>query len=139
MIEHVLLDTGPLVAILRRKDPYREACLSVASQLHGTLVTCWPVLTEAAWLLRTYPEEVQRLLHGVTERAYRIADLPSGAAGWIAAFMARYQTADVQLADAALMYVAVHEKIDAVFTTDRRHFSTFRLPDNRTLRLLPEG
>ena len=101
-------------------------------------MTCWPVLTEAAWLLRTHPNDVQRLLHGVSERAYRIADLPQVAAGWIAEFLARYQTAEVQLADAALMYLAVHEKIETVFTTDRRHFSTFRLPNNRTLRLLPE-
>jgi len=139
VIEQVLLDKGPLVAMLSSRDPYHEACLQVSKQLRGTLVTCWPVLTEAAWLLRTHSDGIQRLLAGVSTRLFRIAELPNDSAAWIATFLERYATAEVQLADAALVYLATHEKIETIFTTDRRHFSTFRLPNNRAFRILPEA
>jgi uncharacterized protein len=50
--EPVLLDAGPLVAILRKDDPAHNVCVAAATQLWRPMYTCWPVITEAAWLLR---------------------------------------------------------------------------------------
>ncbi len=60
-------------------------------------------------------------------------DLPS-----ISALMHRYESAGLQLADAALAYLAEREGIRTVFTLDRRDFSILRLKRNRALRLIPE-
>jgi len=38
----------------------------------------------------------------------------------------------------SLVYLAEHEKIETIFTLDRRDFSVYRLGDKRSLNLLPE-
>jgi len=55
----------------------------------------------------------------------------------IAALMKRYESAGLQLADAALAHLAERENIRTVFTTDRRDFSIIRLKRNRVLKLIP--
>jgi len=49
----------------------------------------------------------------------------------IAALMKRYESAGLQLADAALAHLAERENIRTVFTTDRRDFSIIRLTQPR--------
>ena len=63
----VLLDTGPLVAIISERDQYHDACVTQLRQLTSPLLTCWPVLTEAAWLLRSDQEAVRRMLAGFAQ------------------------------------------------------------------------
>jgi len=35
------------------------------------------------------------------------------------------------------MYVAEHDKIDTIFTLDRRDFSVYRTSKNRALKIIP--
>jgi uncharacterized protein len=53
--------------------------------------------------------------------------------------MKRYQSAGLQLADAALAHLAEREGIRTVFTIDRRDFSIIRLKRNRVLTIIPEA
>ena len=48
----VLIDAGPLVALLTERDQYYKRCLAEAQELPATLYSCWPAVTEAAYLLR---------------------------------------------------------------------------------------
>ena len=48
-------DTGPLVAIVRAREKAHKKCVAALKTLRTPLLTCWPVLTEAAWLLRDEP------------------------------------------------------------------------------------
>jgi predicted nucleic acid-binding protein len=57
----------------------------------------------------------------------------------IAAIMRRYEAAGIQLADAALVWLAKRENIRTVFTLDRRDFSIVRLKRNRARKLLPDA
>ena len=63
-MNRVLLDTGPLVAILSERDEHHDECVEQLRQLTPPLLTCWPVITEAAWLLRLDVTAVQRMLAG---------------------------------------------------------------------------
>jgi predicted nucleic acid-binding protein len=47
----VLLDTGPIVALLNRRDQYHDWARSAAGQLDAPLHTCEAVLAEAHHLL----------------------------------------------------------------------------------------
>ena len=134
----ILLDTGPLVAVLRKDDAWHQACIDQFKQLNPPLITCWPVLTEAAWLLRRTPSAVQSLLSFHTKGLYRIAPLDWHCPVWIAEFFQRFNDREPQLADAVLMYLAERDKIDAIFTLDRRDFSVYRLNNGQALKLLPE-
>ncbi len=98
---------------------------------------CWPVITEAAWLLRRQPVAIQRLLGSFGAGLLRLLTLDENAIPWIAEFLQRYGKIGAQVADAALVYLAERERIETVFTLDRRDFSVYRFSGNCSLRLLP--
>ena len=134
----VLLDTGPLVAILSPRDQHHDACTQALKDLTPPLYTCWPVLTEAAWLLRFDPDAVEKLLKSAATGLYRIFDLGEKDAVAIAAILRKYRRLQPQLADAALVHLARRERIETVFTVDRRDFRVYRPAPNRTFRIVPE-
>ena len=134
-MKRVLVDTGPIVAILSRRDQYHKVCVDALREMPGPLFTCWPVLTEAAWLLRKSADGVQQLLKGVEAGFLELLPLTTEDAVPIAAILKKYRR--VQLADAALFHLAARDSLDMVFTLDQRDFSAFRLPKGRALRILP--
>jgi uncharacterized protein len=133
----ILVDAGPLVAIFREQDSYHQTCLATLRELSLPLYTCWPVVTEAAWLFRQ-PTSALRLLASIRDDFLEILPLAGEEAEPVAAIMRRYSNIQAQLADAALVYLAEREKIDTVFTLDRRDFSTYRLSRKRAFRIVPQ-
>ena len=136
-MNRVLLDTGPLVAIISEKDHHHDACVEQLRQLTSPLLTCWPVITEAAWLLRHDLPAVQRMLTGFDVGLMQLLPLDEQAAPWISNFVTRYVNLGVQLADACLVYLAEREGIDTVFTLDRRDFTVYRFGKNKSFTLMP--
>lgn len=64
--ETLLIDTGPLVALYNDRDPCPAACRDVMDSIpFGKAYTCWPVITEAAYLLRKHPQQRNDLLQSV--------------------------------------------------------------------------
>ncbi|MGA9042433.1 MAG: PIN domain-containing protein [Terriglobales bacterium] len=140
MKRRVLVDTGPLVAILSSVDEHHAACVKALHQLPGPLFSCWPVITEAVWLLRSHPRAVQQLLRSVSEKPggfLELLPLAGTEANSIADVMKKYEDARPQLADAALVYLADREGIDTIFTLDRRDFAIYRSTRNRSFRIVP--
>jgi uncharacterized protein len=138
MAERVLIDTGPMVAILSENDEHHGRCSEALATLTPPLFTCWPVVTEAAWLLRKRPDTIQTLFGSFEGGLFALLPLDAEALPAVAALMKRYESSGLQLADAALAYLAERENIRTVFTTDRRDFSIIRLKRNRLLKLIPE-
>ena len=132
-----LVDTGPLVAIASARDQHHQLCIEQLRGLRPPLLTCWPVITEAAWLLRHDAPAVERLFGSFETGLLRLLILDENAIRWLAKFLARYQKMGVQIADGALVYLAEREGIDTVFTLDRRNFSVYRLSNGRSVRVLP--
>ena len=137
-IDRVLIDTGPLVAVFRSDEQYHERCTSQLADIRPPLLTSWPVLTEAVYLLRKTPQAVKALLSQVEGgRLFRVVSLGDEFAPWVEAFFDRYSDREPQLADASLIYLAERDGIDTVFTLDRRDFSVYRLSGNRALNIVP--
>lgn len=137
MSGRVLLDTGPIVAILSESDEHHKACVEQLRSIRGPLLTCWPVITEAAWLLRAYPLAIGRLLSSFKGLPFKLLDLKEQDLQGIAAILAKYEGLGIQLADASLMHLANREGIETIFTLDRRDFSVLRLARGRKLRVIP--
>jgi predicted nucleic acid-binding protein len=131
------VDTGPLVAILSSADQHHETCVETLRHLPGPLFSCWPVITEAAWLLRAYPRAVQQLLRSMDSGFLELLPLAGTEAKDLAEVMKAYQDIQPQLADAALVYLADREGIDTIFTLDRRDFSVYRSARKRPFRIVP--
>ena len=137
-MNRILVDTGPLVAILSADDEHHEACVDALRQMPGPLLTCWPVITEAAWLLRRSPRAVQQLLTSIDGRFLELLPLAGNEAVAIAALVKKYGDIRPQLADASLLYLANREGIETVFTLDQRDFSIYQIGRKRAFRIVPE-
>ena len=134
----VLLDTGPLVALLRRNDIHHQSCVDALRTIRPPMLTCWPVLTEAAWLLRDLPRALQRLYAGPRDGVFQVLPIPDEALRPIGAMAKRYRNLGPQLADLALVYLAEQHEIDTIFTLDRRDFFVLRTRAAKGFRLLPD-
>jgi hypothetical protein len=133
----VLIDTGPIVAMLSHRDAYHARCVEQARELPRRLFTCWPVITEAAFILRHAAGAVDGLLERVSTGDLTTLPLTESDADSIRLILATYGDQQFDLADACLMHLANRDGIDHVFTIDRRHFSVFRNAAGNSLKLFP--
>ena len=131
----VLLDTGPLVALLRPHDQHHQVCIEQSKELAHTMLTCWPVLTEAAWLLGNSRPLMQMLSQG----KLICLDLDVQASEWMDRCAGQSANLRPQIADIALVYLAERERIQHIFTLDRRDFNVYRTAAGAPFQLLPES
>jgi predicted nucleic acid-binding protein len=135
-VSAVLVDAGPLIALLDRGDAHHHACVDALGAMRGPLLTVWPAFTEAMYLLN-FSFEAQRALWEMIEiEAIGLAPLDRDDAPRMKALMRKYRDLPMDLADAALVRVAERDKIREIFTIDRRHFSVYK-PAGVTLTILP--
>jgi predicted nucleic acid-binding protein len=137
MSKPAVVDAGPLVAILRKEDEHHRACVVALRESATHLYTCWPVITEAAWLLRHDHGGVEGLFRVFQSGAITVAELDRESLLWIPLFLARYASNRAQVADAAVMYLAERYDTETVLTLDRRDFSVYRRTNGKALTLLP--
>lgn len=121
----VLVDAGPLVALIDRSDPDHRRCDEVLAEITEPLTTVWPVLTEAMYLLGRASWDAQEALWEFLEHV-TVLPLDEPDLQRMRALMKQYRTLPMDLADAALVAVAEREQIQRVFTLDRRDFSVYR-------------
>ncbi len=133
----VLVDAGPLVAILDRHDPHHAACVATLTTLRDPLVTVWPAFTEAMCLLGASWLGQKALWSRVETEGLTLAPLDEGDAPRMRELMEKYRDLPMDLADAALVRVAEREDLTRIFTLDRRHFSVYRPGRRRRFSILP--
>jgi hypothetical protein len=122
----ILVDTGPLVALIHQDDNQHHTCKETFISLNEPLGTVWPVLTEAMYLLN-FSWDAQDALWGMIEAgAVEILPLGSDDLGRIRDLMRKYRDLPMDLADAALVRIAERERLRRVFTLDRRDFQIYR-------------
>jgi predicted nucleic acid-binding protein len=122
----VLVDTGPLVALLDRSDPYHLTCQEILSSLDESLVTVWPVVTEAMYMLRAYWQAQDELWEMIETGAVEILPLGTNDVARMRELMRKYRDLPMDLADAALVRVAERERLRRIFTLDQRGFRIYR-------------
>jgi uncharacterized protein len=122
----VLMDAGPLVALVHADDQHHERCKAAFRSLRESLVTVWPVFTEAMYLLN-FSWQAQEALWELIERGtVTLLPLDDQDIPRIRELMRKYRDLPMDLADAALVRVAEREKLRRVFTLDRRDFEVYR-------------
>jgi hypothetical protein len=133
----ILVDTGPIVALIDQSDPHHHACIAAAAQLHDVPVTTWPVVTEAMYLLNFAWPAQRALLDRLSAGAFRILDLGPDDLPPIRGLMERYRSVPMDFADAALVSPAEREGLRSIFTLDRRGFSIYRIGRSRRFEMIP--
>ena len=134
-----IVDTGPLVALLDRRDQHHQACKDAVLRLPGgQLVTTWPCFTEAMYFLDRvggYPYKAALWQLHVSGRL-TIHNPSATEVDRMVLLMEKYQDAPMDLADASLVALAESRSARQVFTTDS-HFRIYRLPDGSVLDMIP--
>jgi predicted nucleic acid-binding protein len=132
----ILVDAGPLVALVDAGDQHHATCVTALKGLREPLATVWPPLTEAMYLLAELPKAQEALGEMLSRGALQLLPLDSGDAPRIRELMRKYANPPIDLADAALLRVAEREGIRKIFTVDRKDFAIYRL-HGRIRPLLP--
>lgn len=125
-MEIVLVDAGPLVALIDRSDPYHERCKKALTTIEHPMATVWPAFTEAMDLLRASPEAQGALWQIIDTGAVKLLELGSGDVPRMRDLMWKYRDLPMDLADAAMVCVAEREQIRKLFTVDRGGFQIYR-------------
>lgn len=100
----VLVDAGPLVAVLDRSDPQHAVCIRTLQTIRDPLVTVWPAMTEAMYLLRSFWPAQAALCEMVETEAVRLLTLERTDVPRIKELIRKYRDLPMDLADAALVY-----------------------------------
>ena len=127
----ILVDAGPLIALLVRSDKNHFRVKKYLDAYVGRLLTTWPVLAEACHFL---PERTQiRFLRWAASGGLSIVELHETALATIADWKEKYRDLPMDLADASLLWLAEQTGITEILTIDPRDFSAYRLPNGKAL------
>ena len=133
----ILIDAGPLIAIVKRDDQHHADCKSALATIRQPMVTVWPVLTEVMFLLAMVPGGQEQVWKMFERGVVQLLPLGSDDVSRIRELMHQYADLPMDLADAALIRVGEREGIHEFFTVDRKDFSVYRIHGRIRPRTLP--
>jgi uncharacterized protein len=135
MAAFVVLDAGPLVALLDRNDRHHAWANAQADLLIEPMVTCEAVLSESAFLLDGIDPGYLRLNGFIREGIVRLAfDLDDHFEA-VAALMRKYHDTPMSLADACLVRMSELHSNCRVFTLDS-DFKRYRRHSRQAIPLI---
>jgi uncharacterized protein len=133
----LILDTGPLVALLDATDPDHERCTELLQGSREPRVVPVCVLVEAEHLLRPWPKAFAALLKDFDAGGFELLDLPLRWLLRAGELIARYRDLPLGLVDATVVAATEMLAETKVATLDHRHFGVVRPAHAAILTLLP--
>ena len=135
MKNRVIVDTGPLVALLNKNDSAHRWTLLQLQAIAPPLMTCEAVLAEATYLTRQMPGARAALIEMVGEGFLSIGMALADHHSAILSMVRRYADAPMSLADACLVRLAELYPQSPVLTLDS-DFSIYRKNGRQVIKLL---
>ncbi len=133
MSQIFLLDTGPLVALLNRRDDFHNWATAEWAKIEPPLLTCEAVIVEACFILRNlYPGQeavISLVKAGVIQIAFHLDEEASS----IGELLVRYQSVPMSLADACLVRMTELYANSLLLTLD----SDFRIYRKKRADIIP--
>lgn len=131
-----LIDTGPIVAFLNRRDRHHGWAVETLSTIRAPLLTCEAVLSEAVYLLRRLaggPERaIELVTRGVVTPSFRLeAEAPS-----VKKLLARYGEVPMDLADACLVRMTEVHGDCMLLTIDSEFRDVYRRHGRQAIQTL---
>jgi uncharacterized protein len=119
MKDAVIVDTGPLVALINQRERHHAWAHQQFAWIRPPVFTCEPVIAEAAYLLRDFHKGIDSLMQ-LLERGhltipFHLADeLPA-----VTRLLKKYSSVPISLADACLVRMSEQFSVSPVLTLDR--------------------
>ena len=127
-----IADTGFLVAFANRADEHHDWAVSVAEQVTEPLLTCEPVLAEAAFHL----QDVRLVLSMIREGLVTLCFDCNDHLLQLDALAARYADRHPDLADLCLIRMSELFPKHSVITVNREDFRVYRRNKRETIPLI---
>lgn len=131
----VIVDTGPIVALLDADERHHEWARTQFESLNAPLLTCESVLSEACFLLRRVGADATMPVSLVQRGALKVVDAVGSEdrAEEVATLIRRYENVPMSLADACLVHILERTENGSIMTLD----SDFRIYRQERRRVIP--
>jgi len=133
----IVVDAGPLVALVDADDQFHQKCVATLKEVREPLVTVWPPVTEAMYLLSDLPRAQEALWEMLARGVLQFLPLDITDVPRMRELMRKYADLPMDLADAAVVRVAEREGIREIFTVDRKDFNAYRLHGRLRPNIIP--
>lgn len=117
-MRNILLDTGPIVALMNRGDKHHDRVLAFTRVFEGMYLTTWPVITEAMHLLRHSQTAQLNVLEWVRRGGLEIVSIDASDIGRLMELAQKYRDLPMDLADGSLIIVAERLHIREILSID---------------------
>lgn len=133
----VILDTGPLVALLNTRDKYHKWSVEKVRNLATPMFTCEAVITEAIFLLGHTSAGISKVVKVLEKEDVRITQSLAlkPERKRVCEILMTYSNLPASLADACLVRMSENHPKRKVFTLDS-HFHIYRRNDTEPIPLL---
>lgn len=135
----VVADSGALYSLYDRRDRHHSAVKAAIAAEHGAVVIPAAILSEIDYLLRVRlgPVAERRLLEGIEQGAFTVANFTVEDASFCRKLLSRYESLDLGLADASVIATAERLGVRTILTVDERDFRAVRTERGEPFILLP--
>jgi len=137
MAASILVDTGPILALIDRSDRWHHRCEAILPRLPLPLLTSEAVLTEVFYMLRTDVRGIEVAWKFVQSGALTLGPITEPDFPWLHSLMKQYADLPMDFADATPVYLAQRHALDTVFTVDS-DFLVYRIRGRRPFRVVPD-
>ena len=133
----LIVDTGPLVALLDATDPDHERCADLLQGSAEPRVIPVCVLVEVEYLLRPWPTAFGSLVAEFAAGGFELLDLPLRWLLRAGELVDRYCDLPLGLVDATVLAATEMLAETKLATLDHRHFAVARPAHTEALTLIP--
>lgn len=135
MRQRVIVDTGPLVAFINRREQLHKWVIAELATINQPLLTCEAVITEACFLLRNVYGGEEALISLLETGKIQLPFHLDEETAAVRELLVRYRSVPISLADACLVRMAELSAESAVFTLDS-DFRIYRKNKNQFLAVI---
>jgi uncharacterized protein len=136
MTRTVIMDTGPWVALIDRKESRHAECVEWLRQFEGDIYSSEAVLTEVLYLLNFSPKAQSAAIDFVVTGAITMVPSSLESLKRVKSLMEKYKDISMDYADATLVSLAEDLVIHHIVTFDN-HFEIYRLSSKKRFLPLP--
>lgn len=137
----VVIDAGPLVALLNRNDRHHAWTREVLDTVEPPVFTCEAIISEACFLLAQVRNGVDAVMELLSKEIVRVDFRMSSEVNILRALISKYSGVPMSFADACLVRMSELDEQSRILTLDsdfqiyrrnRRHAIPTIMPDRET-------
>lgn len=135
MLKNIIIDTGPLVALLNKKDKFHKWAKEIVKNIKSPFLTCESVISEACFLLRNIKNGPISLISLLARKMIVISFSLSEEIENIKKLISKYSDISISLADACLVRMSENYPLSLVFTIDS-DFTVYRKENRQVIQCI---